>query len=73
MKYLLRASITMAAFGVLMAVPSIAAAIQLTAPTSTTVAPGTNLVATNVAHAETAKQSLLTSETEVASHVTSPH
>lgn len=57
---LVKACIAMAAFAALFVVPSMASAIEIQAPTGTTIPNGTNLVATNVAHAGTAKHLLMT-------------
>jgi hypothetical protein len=54
---LVKACIAMAAFAALFVVPSVASAIQLDAPTSTKAAG--EIVGTNVAHAGTAKHTLL--------------
>jgi hypothetical protein len=57
---LVKACIAMAAFAALFVVPSIASAVNLTAPTGTTIPNGTNIIATNVAHANTKEHTLMT-------------
>lgn len=52
---LVKVCIAMAVFAALFVVPPMASAIKLEAPTGTIIPNGTNLVATNVAHAGTAK------------------